>query len=355
MALIFVDGCDNYSVSADIADRWFSVNTTDTNYVAGSGRYGGGSIVCFDNTFNTTKVFPVTGTAATTDELFFSFSFNAINLTASEDVLFTFQNVSSEFTLTMMITPLGGFILRRGGSVGAIIDSSAAGIISAGLWYRVEFRTVIANGTSGLYELRVSGATVLGPTASVDTCGATGDIGATAVSLSGNNAASAANGHKFDDIIIHNSGGSGITGFLGDVRIETLRPNAAGDSSDSTATGAATRHEAVDEAGAPDDDTTYVAMATSGLEDLYNVGNLAGPVSTVAAVVVNTVSKATAGPRTIAAKVKHSTTEGTGVTRSIPSGVYAPQQDYFYVNPSTSAAWTETEVNAMQIGQEVIS
>lgn len=352
MAMIFVDGCDKYTATADLAKFWVNTDPADNLFNSSKGRYGGGCIVCVDDLFTIWKNFPVAGTTPTTDELFVSFWFFAEAMPALEEGILAFQNAEGNFTFTVSLTPTGVLNLRRGGAIATVIDSSPAATIAGATWYRIELRVVINNPT-GLYELRVNGSPVIGPTTGANTIGSTTSPGAVQVALSGNNIVSL--GLIYDDIIVNDSSGSTFNTFPGQVRIETIRPNAAGDSSDGTPTGAATRHEAVDEAGTHDEDVTYVALTTSGDENLFNVGNLSATPASVLAVVVNAVSKATAGPRTLRTKVKHSTTEGNGDTLAVAAGTYGYMQHAFTTNPSTNAAWTGTEVDAAQIGYEVIS
>lgn len=351
MAIIFVDSCDKYNASADLTKFWTSVNTSDNIYDASKGRYGGGCIIVYDDIFNMWKNFPVAGTAPSTDELFVSFWFYPEAMPTNEEGLITFQNAEGGYTFTMNITPSGVLNLRRGGATSTIMDASAVTTIVSQAWHRVELRIVVDN-LAGLYELRVNGSAVIGPTTGVNTRGSSSSSGVSQLVLSGNN--NSVSGFIFDDIIVNDSSGSTFNTFPGQVRIDAIRPTGAGDSSDGVASGAATLHAAVDEAGTYDGDATYAGLSAPGDKNLFVASDLSETAASVLGVVVSAVAKATGGPRTIRTKVKHGTSEGDGATRLVPAGTYGYIQDAFPINPSTGSTWTDAEINAMQIGYEVV-
>ncbi|PSJ50518.1 hypothetical protein C7I85_30010 [Mesorhizobium soli] len=136
--------------------------------------------------------------------------------------------------------------------------------------------------------------------------------------------------------------------------IDTLRPNAAGDSAALQRFGAATNWQAVAETAA-DGDTSYVYSGTSGNVDLYNFADLATTPSAITAVIVNNHVRAEgAGTINVRAKAKRSTSTANGDTIEIAGTAYRNIQQAFTTDPSTSAAWTAAGVNAAQIGLEVV-
>lgn len=81
---------------------------------------------------------------------------------------------------------------------------------------------------------------------------------------------------RIDDIYILNGAGTKNNGLLGDSRVDVIRPDGAGSSTDFTVSGAPTNHEAVDEQNT--DDTDFVQSDTVGHKDLYSYNDLgAGP------------------------------------------------------------------------------
>ena len=80
-----------------------------------------------------------------------------------------------------------------------------------------------------------------------------------------------------DDVYLCDDSGSKNNDFLGDVRVDCLRPNGAGTHTDFTpSTGS--NYENVDETY-PDDDTTYNQGSNVGDQDTYNLGALPDPPS----------------------------------------------------------------------------
>lgn len=133
---------------------------------------------------------------------------------------------------------------------------------------------------------------------------------------------------------------------------ETLRPNAAGDTTELTPVGAATGHECTDEEVA-DDMTTYVRWTVDGGysgEDLYNLEN-----ASYAAGVINKVTafwrvKSVGGLPPSADRIIK--TNGVEYRESYQ---YADENwhditEEMTTNPQTGQPWTWAEVNALQIG-----
>lgn len=351
MAFIFTDGCDSYNGAAS------SLLKYDTNFGNTSttlGRFGGGCLTGPSSPFvSWQKVFPLTGTAATTDEFFFGVSMKLIGLPAAQAVLFGFMNESttlssgsftatdSDTHLSLRLSSAGVLQIARGSTLLA----SGTTVLSASLYYRIEVRIVVAN--AGIFEVRVNGVAEI--TFAGDTYD-TGEAGLRAVvgygHLSGSNT-------LWDDILIWNSASSGSepTTWIGDIRIETLRPTAPGDVTDSTpSTGAA--WAAVDETVA-NADTDYTQAGTVGNKDLYQMGDLSTTPDSVVAVVLNAQMKTTGTtPRKAKLKVKNST-EANSAAKPVAIGSYSTLQAAFALDPATSAAWTGAGVNAAQIGWEV--
>ena len=57
--------------------------------------------------------------------------------------------------------------------------------------------------------------------------------------------------------------------------------------------------------------------------------------------------------RSLNTVVRHSTTEGVSADRSLVNGQIRQVHGVHETNPSTSAQWSESEVNAMEVGYEL--
>lgn len=153
----------------------------------------------------------------------------------------------------------------------------------------------------------------------------------------------------FQDIYICDNSGGVNDDFLGDIKVDILRPNASGDSTDFTpSTGS--NWENVKEVTI-DDDTTYNESELVGDKDLYNLDSTTSTI--IHGVQQFTVMRkndvGTKGARQV---LKSGSTEDVGDTKFLNDS-YTGYRRPFDVNPDTTTAWTQTTLNALQTGVEV--
>lgn len=152
----------------------------------------------------------------------------------------------------------------------------------------------------------------------------------------------------FTDLVICDSSGADHTGFQGDVDIETLRPDGAGNYSAWTPS-AGSNYQNVDET-TPDGDTTYNSTSTTNNRDSYSMSSLSRATGTVKAVLVNLVTRSPEGNHD---QVK--TFLRTGGVDLDSSGKSAGQfsfihRRYAFNTDADGSAWTIAKVNAMEVG-----
>ncbi|HET7713846.1 MAG TPA: hypothetical protein VFK94_06425 [Patescibacteria group bacterium] len=237
--------------------------------------------------------------------------------------------------------------ITRNGTVLA----TGATTITTGVFNYIEVKVKVASGTSGTYEVRINGVVEL------ISAGANTQFTANATCdsfLLGNNASSGfGTSHDFDDVYLCDTLGTYNTDFLGDIRVQALLPNAAGNYSQWTPTAGA-NYTNVDE-NPPNDDTDYVASSTVGQIDTYGFSDLTPTSGFIRAVqFIMDARKDDAGTRQIAAVVRQSGADYVGVTKSINAS-YAFYVDIMDSNPATSTTWTLAEVNADEFGIKVIA
>ncbi len=275
------------------------------------------------------------------------------NSPVATNVLVAFRN-NADSKIHMRLDLVAGGGLRIGRANLTTLMNSVMGVIPQGRWCYIE-SYVLINDTTGAYTVKVNGTTVMSAT-NVDTR----DAGTTAtldsLRLIGHPAsADTADANvMIDDLYILDSTGSAPNNtFLGPIKIEGILPDAAGDSAAFTPS-AGSNYQCVDE-NPENSDTDYVSSGTSGHIDLYNFGSLATVNGTIYGAQVNLVDKLdAAGSLNVRAKAKHSSTTGNGSTVSVTSTTYGGLKHIFELNPSTSAAWTASEINAAQFGVEVV-
>jgi hypothetical protein len=159
-------------------------------------------------------------------------------------------------------------------------------------------------------------------------------------------------GWRLDDLyVLDDTGEAPCNTFLGDVKIEYLRPRAAGASQAWTPVGVAEHWRAVDDNATPDGDGTYVESVTPGQTDtnLYQPTGL--PAGSIFGAQLSLLArKAAIGPRVIA-PVVNAIVGPPHVHLSADSYVY--HSTIYEKNPTTGAAWTIADVNAAQFGVTV--
>lgn len=159
---------------------------------------------------------------------------------------------------------------------------------------------------------------------------------------------------RFDDVYIADTTGATNNDFLGDTRVEALRPTSAGLVTQLEPSGAGGNWSLVDDLQ-PDNDTTYVAAGTIGNMDLYEFSNLetaAGVIRGVTAALW--AEKNAAGVVTIAPVVGTAGAQYTGTTIYLPVG-YGYHTQVMETNPVDGGAFSVSKVNSFQYGVKRIS
>lgn len=230
---------------------------------------------------------------------------------------------------------------RRGDNT--LLGSSAAGVITGdNTWFSIEVKFVISN-TTGSVVVKIDGTTVLDLT-NQDTQNSSNAFANTVQFGQGN----------IDEIVVLDGSGTSHNDFIGEFRIETLRPTANGTTNNFTPS-AGSNWQNVDEAES-DDDTTYNESNTVGHIDLFQVEDLtlfeAG--DTIEAVQVSDSSiKDNVGSRTLRHLLRSGTTNYEGSDKKLTTNW---DKHFFHIweeDPDTAAAWTQSGVNAVEIGVKV--
>jgi hypothetical protein len=230
---------------------------------------------------------------------------------------------------------------------GTLLGTSSGASLAISTWYFIEFKVTIHNST-GTVDIKVDGSDILNLSSQDTQVGTPQDT----VKWSFTSSGATPRYMWYDDWYICNLSGSQNNDFLGDHRVDLLVPNAAGDSTDWTPdTG--NNWDRVNENPA-DDDTTYVESNTSTDRDLYNYQSTP-TVSDVKGVQLNTVVRETdADIYSLKHVAKSSTTTDVGSAQVVGSGAsYTSIYKIYELNPHTSSAWTDSELNSAQFGIEV--
>lgn len=262
--------------------------------------------------------------------------------------------------LTIGVLPNTGKVqVRRGDFNGTLLGESTS-TVTHNTWYTVEVKATLSD-TVGAVEVRVEGSTWVNVTGAdtknAGTATTFSDIGigaffnyAVAASLTGvwahltimdtadGTAASPAQVEAFND-------------FPGTLRMQVIRPGGAGSSTQLTPTGSSTNYENVDDV--PPVTTTWNSSGTSGHRDTYAMSNLSGTVDVLAVQPVMLAIRDNSGAVSMKQAIKSGATVAYGSNRTLLTTL-SGFSDIWHKNPDTSAQWSQSEVDALEVGAEVV-
>ena len=214
--------------------------------------------------------------------------------------------------------------------------------MSPGVWYYIEFK-VYCDTTAGTYEVRVGGVNVLnGITNTQYTSGLNYyikvKIGAGGWALL-----------SYDDFYVCDGAGTVNNNFLGDCKVETLRPDGDSIITWTPATGV-TNYTQINGQVVDVSETTYVE-ATTGM-DLYTYGNTAN--TSIQGVMLTTdVRQTDATDYTLNNVVRSGATQ-TRNNNFVGATGYTAKTTVVEQDPNTSTPWTQSTLNAATFGVEAV-
>lgn len=232
----------------------------------------------------------------------------------------------------------GTITISRAGSIPA---SSAALTWTNGVthWIEVYYK---CHDTTGAWEVKVDGVSVIGPTSSLDT--RNGGTAGTPDTI--NFATGASQAWNIDNVYW----GTG-SGFLGEGRCVTDLVTADGANTAWTAS-AGSDYQCVDEA-TQNGDTDYISSATAAQRDSFAAATF-GVTGTIAGLILSMFArKDDAGARSVQQSL-HKISGGTdydGATHTLSTSTVG-YRNLWATDPSTAAAWVDTDVDGFEIGVE---
>lgn len=350
MAVVLIEGFDNYP-----ADGWSGEDLTSfgAGNPSGSGqvspRVGNGkgwqvsigSGGVSTSAYRYRKVLP-----STYSTLIAGFALLRVNSRTDTDVI-SFSQTGGTSILSMRLDSNTAPYLfsNAGGGVTKTLD--VAGFQALGGWNYYEIKVVIAGGSSTV-EMWINGVRQIAP--ATLNCGST-NIGSFAIQSAGGGGSLS---NQFDDIYCADTTGPAPRNtFLGDCRVQTIYPTAAGNSTTWTPN-TATNWQDVKEPFVPDNDTTYVSSSTPGAVDTYTTGDLDALTGTIFGVQVNVYArKDDAGTRIVAPVIRQGGTDYVGSNIGLTT-TYASSRQIYQQDP-TGADWTIANVNADEFGVKMVA
>lgn len=136
-------------------------------------------------------------------------------------------------------------------------------------------------------------------------------------------------------------------------RFHPIWPNGAGSNTVWTPN-SGLNYQAVDEHGANDGDTTYVATSSNGVKDSYNVTDVSAypPGHDIKSVIVLPVAKASEVGPSIKAIVKTAAGELAGTAQAL-STAYVVRPHRFTSRPG-GGSWVASDITSLEIGVESV-
>lgn len=340
--ILWADGFDDYSTVSGFAGEYENFANTVMSISGAAGRRSGGALTMVNFADYVQKTL-----GGAYSELFVSVAMKPGPLSQAFMPVAFYNGATA--MVTLRVNTDGSISALRGDQFGTVLGTSAAALIASNVYTHLQVR-VVFNGSAGIVQVRLNGATT--PSLSL-TAQNTGGTSATSVRLS---SAISWSGSQiyFDDFVVSDTSGSVANTWLGDVRVDSYLPSGNGDLSQMTGSdGNSTDNYALVNAAAPSA-STYTQGAVVGNEDLYQVADIDHNPTTIYGVVATAAAlKDDAGTRAIRLHAKSGTTDARSAADITLGTTRQRVATVFETDPNTSAGWTKAGFNGAQFGFEV--
>lgn len=336
MALRFLDGCEHYTVPSQLGLKYTSYNDSGSSIGIQSvtGRRAGSTAMQFRVSVDYISL-------TLDNQQTWIVGFALFLVTAGDGEILRFTDSDGNAQLMMDVTSGGIVRLFRGSSTQLAVSTQA---VAAGSWNYFEVKCTIAD-SGGIFEVRVNEqviATYTGDTKYSSTLAT-----ACRITFTGKSAK-----YSIHDIYVCDGTGGINNNYLGDVRVDTVRPVGAGAYTEFGHQGGASNWDNVDDT-APDAEAGYNFSATPGQRDTFDCSNLASISGSIFGVQANmTMRKDDAGSRTLRAMTRIAATDYEGSNQYMSTDYRIFRQTWDQ-NPNTASAWTESAINGAEFGYKV--
>ena len=346
MALILMDGCGDDGLHNSTYNKFGGSSIYSTELSTSYGRLGGVGARVGDSANDYIR--PYFTMSGDTIVIGFALYVNNVGASTNEILLWGADGGSFQWVFRLDANGTLWFDDSNGTTRQA---ESAAGAVPIKSWCHIEFK-VKHHATAGTVDVRVNGISIISAT-SLDTIGTAN----TYIDSFGITQTSGGYVHDVyvDDLyVLDGSGSAPYNDFLGDVKVEVIYPDGNGNSSGMTGSdgNSVNNFELVDEN--PVVTTDYVEGSTEGNKDTYAMDNLgAGTSDSVYGVQVSLVQqKDDTGTKYLRPVIRRGSTDYVGTSVSLTTS-WTCSTEIWEQDPSTSLDWTVTNINGMEVGQEV--
>lgn len=331
MSLLFMDGFD----VADFSVKW---NVTGSGGLSSgvTTRYGRGRSLNFSSAAGMRRMF--TPSARVT-----------VGFSARIGTTFVVGFTSAGGTI-------GHINIRRNASSGLLevwrgstLLTTTGKLLTGGSWYFFEMSSTLAD-VGGEATVRVDGEVVYSFTGDTRFSGT--DTLIDSIALGNQSYFNIFTSFILDDLYILNDVGASPTTFLGEIAIQTLLPTGPGSLTEQTPVGSASNWQNVDDV--PMNTATYNAATTANKRDLYVATDALPELPIIHAAAMNVIASRTEpGSGSVRTLIRSGGSDHVGSTVPLSTNV-DHLATLMTTNPATGAAWTVAELNALEIGSEVI-
>jgi len=357
MTLLFFDGFETYDSTASITDGLGDVygsSISGVTIVSSTRITDGQAMRVTDSTLVDNGAGKAIGPQkalaglGSTDTWIFGVAVKVTGLSTASKVRAIFELLDSDtdHIVSLRLNGSGDLsVVRYFGSTVITLDTAAA-VLTDTNWHYIEWKVKI-NNPSGTWVVNLDEVEIMNGSGNTDQAGEQrpshlrfGHISTESI--------------DYDDLYIADTTGSFNNDFLGDIRVQRLRPNGATATEDFTRNTGSTNWEQIN-AILEDDDTTYVESRTVAERDLYEYEDIPVLTDVIYGVIAKPVlRKSDAGSRTY--KLLCSSGPAESDTGTLyPPGSYARQAKVFETDPNTGALWQEGAVNVAKFGVEIVS
>jgi len=362
MALLFMEGFDwldngttSTSLQTAISQKWGPeyevLSGTDANIIAGCG--GNGQALALRETSHYVR-FHLPNTPLATDEVgvSFWFKYNQGTGVLGSGVMMKFLDTNNTtYHLNLRMSTKGQLQLYRWNTLLTTFTDVTFGNDQ---WYHIAMKCVI-NDTTGSWQVKIDDVTV-GSASGTDTRDGTGNngiIGSLEVNGIQNGSASNDDASMYDSIVCWNDNGGDLVDFPGKTHVRTKHPDVDGDDEQWALSSGVDSYALVNETYPWDDDSDYLEDSTTSNRTLLNYE----AVETRTAyhgIQVNSVVRETDGTDfTHINTLKQNSVLYPQSGQAIAGQTYENLYDVLDQDPNTSLAWTESGLNALQVGVKV--
>lgn len=339
MALRFIDGFEHYAIPSQVPLKYASYNDSggSIGITTMTGRRSGSTALLFRTSSDFVGV-----TLDSQSTWIVGFALYLVSTETTE--LMRFSDSDGTIQAALSIANDGTIRVYRGSvSSGTLLATSSNSLPILG-WNFIEVKLTIAD-SGGLFEVRVNESVWVSFTG--DTKQSSTLATALRIQIWGRGS-----DNGIDDLYICDSTGSANNTYLGDVRVDTVRPIGAGNYAEFSRQGSASNWDNLDDTTI-DSDSTYNYSNTVGHRDTLDCGNLPSITGSIFGVQLNmSARKDDAGSRTLRSLTRVSSTDYEGSSQNVGTD-YRVYRQLLEQNPNTTAAWTETEINGAEFGYKV--